>query len=109
MSFKDRTRSLPGKQERRVAEKLHGKVQPASGATPHAKGDVISGDELVDAKTTARSFTLSVDVLTKLISDARKHARLPLLQIEVRAMPERHKDWVLVPLDYYLQLTGRDE
>lgn len=109
MTFKDRSRGLPRKQEDRLAGLLRGKRQVASGATPHAKGDVISADEIVDAKTTERSFSLNFGVLTKLVSDARKHARLPILQVEVRAMPEGKRDWVVLPLDYYLQLTGRDE
>lgn len=108
MSFKDRSRPLPGKHESRVASTFGGKKQVASGATRHAKGDVISDEELIDAKTTAKSFTLNYNVLTKLLSDARKHARTPVLQVEVRSMPEAQKDWVVIQLDHYLSLTGRD-
>ena len=45
--------------EDRVAKKMGGKKQPASGALPMHKGDILSGDFLVEAKTSGKKSFLS--------------------------------------------------
>ena len=48
-----RQKKISAKQERRMAEDLGGRVQPASGAMKHAKGDVrVMGVVRAEAKFT---------------------------------------------------------
>lgn len=55
------TRDYSSKQEKYVAKKLKGKVQPNSGATMFAKGDVIFDDWLIECKTKVKdSNSISV-------------------------------------------------
>lgn len=51
------TRDYSSKQEKVVAEYLHGKQQPNSGATGFAKGDVIAGDTVIECKTKTKEAT----------------------------------------------------
>lgn len=64
------TRKYSSKQEKHVAKKLGGKVQPNSGATPFLKGDVTIGkDWLLECKTQTtnkKSITIKKEWLTKL-------------------------------------------
>jgi hypothetical protein len=64
------TRRYSSKQEKYVAKKFNGKVQPNSGATPFLKGDVVIGsDWLVECKThttSKKSITIKKDWLDKL-------------------------------------------
>lgn len=104
--YKDRSKALPTQQERRVATEVSGRRQPASGAFTHAKGDVVSAELLIDAKTTDKSFSLTQDVLMKLVTQARKRGKIPMLQVDVRSMPESSQRWAVIPYDYFLQLKG---
>lgn len=54
-SLKKPTRCFSLEQEKYVANLLNGSVQPASGSTPFAKGDVITDDWLIECKTTTKS------------------------------------------------------
>lgn len=62
------TRDSSKKQERKVAKAINGKVQKNSGATPFAKGDVVTTDWLIECKTKIKdcsSFTIKEDWLLK--------------------------------------------
>lgn len=55
------TRDYSSKQEKKVAKKFKGKVQPNSGATMFAKGDVVLDDWLIECKTkTSISQSISI-------------------------------------------------
>lgn len=55
------TRFYSKKQEENVARNLGGKVQKNSGATPFAKGDVITNQWLIECKTkTSSSESISI-------------------------------------------------
>lgn len=55
------TRDYSDKQEKRIASYLGGRVQSGSGATSHAKGDVIYEDWLIECKTkTSKSKSHSI-------------------------------------------------
>lgn len=63
------TRKFSSKQEKIVAKSLKGKVQPNSGATPFAKGDVILDDWLIECKTQMtdkKTITIKKEWLDKL-------------------------------------------
>ena len=62
------TRYYSKKQESQIAKKLDGKRQANSGATKFAKGDVITDDFLIEAKTKTelcKSFTIKKEWLEK--------------------------------------------
>lgn len=69
-------------QERRVAEDLGGRVQAASGAMPHAKGDVrVAGDVRVECKTTTRpTYILQLATIKK---------------IKIEGITQGFEDWVI--------------
>jgi len=71
------------KQERRVAEDIGGRTQPASGAMPHAKGDVRKLGRLrVEAKTTwAGSYRLTEEVLDKIAAHA-SYGEIPVVVVD---------------------------
>lgn len=75
-------------QEAEVAQRVGGRVQPASGAGWMHKGDVSAMDFLIECKMTrARSYRLTLDTL---------------LKIEREAILE-NKDFAL-----FLRISGRD-
>lgn len=63
------TRKFSSKQEKYVAKKLGGKVQPNSGATPFMKGDIVMDNWLLECKTQMtdkKSMTIKKEWLDKL-------------------------------------------
>jgi hypothetical protein len=81
------------RQEKRWAEKVHGKRQPASGALWNAKGDVkehftaLFFNFLWDNKYTAqKAFKLSSEIWAKIRDEAyrKEGGYLPGLQVELR-------------------------
>lgn len=85
-SRKKATDKAPKLHERTVARSLGGRVRPASGALPGAKGDV-SGvrvgewETLVECKrTTNKSLSVKAEWLAKITAEAG--TRIPLLSIE---------------------------
>lgn len=85
-SRKKATDKAPKLHERTVARNLGGRVRPASGALPGAKGDV-SGvrvgewETLVECKrTTNKSLSVKAEWLVKITAEAG--TRIPILSIE---------------------------
>lgn len=77
------------KSEKRCAVIFKGRVQPASGALPVAslKGDVITGNFLIDDKTTnGKSFSLNFALFIKLRREAFMNGKKPLFRIESQAL-----------------------
>ena len=70
------TRKFSTEQEKYVAKLLNGSVQPSSGSTPFAKGDVITDDWLIECKTTTKpksSFSIKKEWIDKnFINHVRK-------------------------------------
>lgn len=67
-----RQKRISGKQEKRMAKDLGGRIQPASGAMPNAKSDVrVVGVVRGEAKYTSKtSYSLKRDELRKIIEEA---------------------------------------
>lgn len=62
------TRYYSKQQEKKVAKVVHGKRQLNSGASPFAKGDVVTKDWLIECKTKTKdcsSFTVKEEWLLK--------------------------------------------
>lgn len=63
------TRKYSSRQEKYVAKKLGGRVQPNSGATPFMKGDVVMDNWLLECKTQMtdkKTITIKKEWLDKL-------------------------------------------
>jgi hypothetical protein len=94
------------KQEKRAAQRIGGRVQPASGAGLH-KGDVkAEGHARVECKfTRAKSFNLRLSELQKIEKEASPPEK-PIFEIEFQnAHP--HKRYAVIPgwlLDHFLSL-----
>ena len=66
---KNATRYFSSKQEQQIAKKLNGNCQVNSGATMFSKGDVITNEWLIEAKTSLnekQSFSIKQEWLDKL-------------------------------------------
>ncbi len=102
------------RQERRVAEKLGGKVQPGSGSDLRAKGDVELGEGsfLLEAKRSKyASLRIEAGWLTKISAEAFASGRKPGLAIEldVGNDPLTEKDWVLIPASVFRDMLAQHE
>lgn len=88
-----RQKKLSQQQERDIAEELGGKVNKASGAMAHAKGDVRKkGHWRVEAKyTEASSYRLTLDDLYKLAGECSDLER-PIFIIDFRKKGGRQLD-----------------
>ena len=70
---KNATRYFSSKQEQQIAKKLNGNCQVNSGETLFNKGDVITDNWLIEAKTTLtdkQSFSIKQEWLNKLKQEA---------------------------------------
>ena len=79
------------KQEKKWAERVGGRAQPASGALWGAKGDVdehesefLEGFLWENKYTSFKSYRLSCDTWADIKEDAYSKGRLPGMQIEIR-------------------------
>lgn len=86
------------RQERRLAEKVGGKVTPASGALWHQKGDVRSEHFLIEAKTTRnKQYTLKYEDLQKISHEAAISGKTPVFAITFEGVS---KDFAVIPFDF---------
>ena len=70
--------------EKRFAKKVKGRVQPASGATPMYKEDVITDTHLIQVKTTTKqSYVLKLEDLETLRENALKVGKRPALFLHI--------------------------
>ncbi|MEJ6846783.1 hypothetical protein V3589_11260 [Sinorhizobium fredii] len=93
----------PGRaSEKRIGQALSGKLRPASGALPGAKGDIELSNVLMEAKSTTRaSIAINLDWLLKIAAEARAEGRSPALTVSfVRpdGAPRLDGAWVMVPM-----------
>ena len=72
------------KHEKRIAKRIGGKRNAASGAYWQRKGDVRSDDLLIEHKYTGKkSFSVKSDVLKKIMREAILDGRTPVLGIHL--------------------------
>lgn len=67
------TRKYSKRQEKMVAKRLRGRVQPNSGATPFLPGDVLCSKFLIECKTATKekaSMSIKADWIDKLKEEA---------------------------------------
>jgi len=94
--------------EKKVAKRLGGREQPASGAMVGAKGDVVLRDYLVEAKSTVNdSMSVKLDWLRKISYEALAEHKTPALTItfvKPTGVPVRDGSWVLIRESDYKEL-----
>ena len=91
------TRKYSSKQEKYVAKKLGGRVQPNSGATPFMKGDVVMDNWLLECKTQMtdkKSITIKKEWLDKL-EEERFAMRKPNMALVFNFGPGQENYYVI--------------
>ena len=101
LAKESRIGSTGRRSEARLAQRLQGRLQPASGAMAGAKGDVSLPDVLLEAKsTTGGLLPVRHAWLAKIAKEARAAGKIPALGItfttgDGRPVPDGA--WVAVP------------
>jgi hypothetical protein len=91
------------KHEKRLANKVGGSRNAASGALWSRKGDVRSDDLLIEHKWTGKkSFSLKADVLEKIVREAILESRMPVLGVSLN-----NKNYVLLIEDDFLEMREK--
>lgn len=92
--------------ERRSADYLGGRAQPASGAGDCHKGDIKLENWLIDKKeTTAQSIMVYGKDLTKITREADGEDKNPALLIQMEGVPSTvSNEWIVLPLDIFSEL-----
>ena len=100
-------KSKANKNEKRLAKKLGGRRQPASGAIDGYKGDIITKEYLYDDKSTKHfSLPLKFEMLQKLAKEAIDSHREPVLAVTFDSVKIGEKDFVVIPMSLWQELTG---
>ena len=104
--FDDRKKKKSVKQEDRLAKKLGGRRQKASGACPLNRGDVRLPELLAEAKRTdKKSISIKIDYLEKITREAVQYDSVPAVAIEFTNTPPMvDRDWVMVPSSFLAEL-----
>ncbi len=101
--------------EKRLSKTLGGTLRPNSGAVEGAKGDIVVGKTLVEAKsTTGRSIKIEHSWLGKISKEARDAGKTPLLALSFTSedgRPVPNGEWVCMKLtdyQYMKEKAGED-
>lgn len=97
-----RLRKRAQQEERKIAQDIGGRVQPASGAMPGAKGDVRKrGVSRVESKITGTSsYRVTRDELSKIRSECGAGEKPAFVVTFVNKSTLREEDrWVLIPYE----------
>lgn len=101
-------RKLSQKQERRIADDVDGRVQPASGALSHARGDVRKYGKLrIEAKLTyAKSFSITEALLDKIEAHAT-FGEVPTIVVDFmdKRSNKSKRSIAIVPYDSWVKET----
>lgn len=101
---KQRKKSMD--QEDRVAKRVGGYRQKASGALPGNRGDVKGVELLGECKRTdKKSISITLAYLEKITHEAVAYDKIPAVAIEFGDTPKLvSRDWVMVPADFMQDL-----
>ena len=84
--------------EKHLAKKFGARRTPNSGATTHFKGDLITLGEIVDIKSAKGSqIIITIAMLDKLVDDAFRMGREPVLMLDFPNSKLQNKQWILLP------------
>ncbi len=99
------------KSEKRLAKTMGGTLRPNSGAVQGAKGDIVVGDTLVEAKsTTGRAIRVEHAWLGKISQEARDAGKTPLCTLSFSSedgRPVPNGEWVCMRLSDYQYLKEK--
>ena len=91
------------KHEKRIAKKVGGSTNAASGAFWSRKGDVRSSDLLIEHKWTGKKqTTVKSDVLKKIVREAILDGRMPVLGIHLDG-----ENYVILLEDDFLEMREK--
>lgn len=91
------------KHEKRLAKRIGGTRNAASGALWARKGDVRSDDLLIEHKWTGKKqFTVKSDVLKKTVREAILEGRMPAIGIHLDG-----EDYVILTEDDFLEMREK--
>ena len=91
------------KHEKRLAKRIGGTRNAASGALWARKGDVRSTDLLIEHKWTGKKqFTVKSDVLKKTVREAILEGRMPAIGIHLDG-----EDYVILTEDDFLEMREK--
>ena len=91
------------KHEKRLAKKIGGKRNAASGALWSRKGDVRSDDLLIEHKWTGKKqFTVKSDVIKKNVREAILEGRMPVFGIHLDG-----EDYVILLEDDFIEMRDK--
>lgn len=104
--FDDRKKKKSVKQEDRLAKRLGGRRQKASGACPHNRGDVRMPELLTEAKRTdKKSISIKIAYLEKISLEAIQCDSVPAVAIAFLDTPPLvDRDWVMIPASFLAEL-----
>jgi len=89
--------------EKKLAKRLGGRTQPASGALPFYREDVVAGQYLIQAKRTDKQqYTLKVSDLNTLVVNAVKVGKLPLMILWMGG-----RQWAIAPYGVVAEAVRR--
>lgn len=90
------------KSEVRLNKKIGGRQTPASGALETAKGDILKGEFLIEAKATeSDTFRLERTILCKIAGEALRVGKLPAVCVSFitgNGKPKVDGEWALIRL-----------
>jgi len=93
-------------QENRVARRVGGSRQKASGAVPGSRGDIKSVELLGECKRTdKKSISITLEYLEKITQEASYYNKIPCVAIEIASPPKFvNRDWILLPAGFVQEL-----
>jgi hypothetical protein len=109
MPFKNKQYDASVEQEKKIAKDIKGKRMLRSGAMNFAKGDVISDKYMVEAKYANKSWALGYLDIIKLVNEARRVGKIPIFQVQIKALSEKKQKWAIMPWDTFLELGDGEE
>ena len=96
--------------EKKLAKKLGGRTQPASGAVDGYKGDIKTKDYLYDDKMTKHmSTSLKYEDLQKIAKEALDAEKEPVLILTFDSVKRGNKNFAVIPLELWQELTGETD
>ena len=103
---KQSTRVKSKQQENKIAERLGGSVQRASGAVSGHRGDIKLPEMLLEAKRTDQeSFSIKKDWFEKISKEALINHKVPGLVIEFGSVDFLvEKNWIAIPVKFFEEL-----
>lgn len=98
----NRGKSSHGKaSEKKLAKAIGARLTPASGSLDSAKGDMLVGEFLLEAKSTINnSITLDRDFFIKIAHEAKYKGKTPALAVSFvtgDGSPKSDGEWICVP------------